>query len=97
MKIHSRGKYKDIIDLLIIEKDNGLFDALNKGIQKALGNYIFLMGSDDSLFDNHILEDVKILLLESNKKRYIEDEVKSFMESVESARSAIEELELNNT
>ena len=51
-------KYKDIIDLLIIEKDNGLFDALNKGIQKALGNYIFLMGSDDSLFDNHILEDV---------------------------------------
>lgn len=41
-------KYEKNI-LLVNEKDNGIFDALNKGISKATGNIIYLMGADDFL------------------------------------------------
>lgn len=35
------------IDQLICEKDEGIFDALNKGVKAATGDLIYLMGSDD--------------------------------------------------
>ncbi|MEE1884720.1 glycosyltransferase [Pedobacter flavus] len=41
-----------------IEKDNGIFDALNKGIALATGDVIYLMGSDDYLSDNLAFEQV---------------------------------------
>jgi glycosyltransferase len=37
------------IDKLIREKDGGIFDALNKGVNVATGELIYLMGSDDFL------------------------------------------------
>lgn len=37
------------IHLLICEKDEGIFDALNKGVKAASGDLIYLMGSDDFL------------------------------------------------
>lgn len=46
------------IDQLCIEKDEGIFDALNKGVRKANGDIIYLMGSDDYLSDPFVFEDV---------------------------------------
>jgi glycosyltransferase involved in cell wall biosynthesis len=46
------------IDQLCIEKDEGIFDALNKGVAKASGEIIYLMGSDDYLSDPFVFEDV---------------------------------------
>lgn len=46
------------IDKLIVEKDHGIFDALNKGIQNVTGDVIYLMGSDDYLPNNNTLLDV---------------------------------------
>jgi glycosyltransferase involved in cell wall biosynthesis len=46
------------IDQLYIEKDEGIFDALNKGVAKANGDIIYLMGSDDYLSDPLVFEDV---------------------------------------
>ena len=34
-------------DLLISEKDNGIFDGLNKGLNYSKGDYIGWLGSDD--------------------------------------------------
>ena len=34
------------------EPDKGIFDALNKGIQKAQGQWIYVLGSDDILNPN---------------------------------------------
>lgn len=59
--------YKTKISILIIEKDNGIFDALNKGIQKSSGEVIFLLGADDYLSDNGIFEDIK-QIFEFDKK-----------------------------
>jgi len=54
LKIYESHK----IDVLIHERDEGIFDALNKGIDKASGDIIFLMGSDDYLADKDVFSDV---------------------------------------
>ena len=38
------------IDLLISEEDNGLYFAMNKGIEQARGKYIGILNSDDAYF-----------------------------------------------
>lgn len=40
-------KYKQHISILVTEKDNGLYDALNKGISKATGDLIGILHADD--------------------------------------------------
>ena len=38
------------------EKDEGIYDAMNKGIGLAKGDWLYFMGSDDTLFENTTLE-----------------------------------------
>lgn len=53
------NKYKDNKHIkLISEKDNGLYDAMNKGIKNATGDIIATLNSDDILFDNSIFQTV---------------------------------------
>lgn len=40
-------KYKDKIDCIIHEKDKGLYDAMNKGIERATGEIIGIINGDD--------------------------------------------------
>lgn len=41
--------FSDFIDGFISEKDEGMYDALNKGIKKAKGEWIFCLAADDIL------------------------------------------------
>lgn len=34
------------------EKDEGIYDAMNKGIQHATGSWVYFLGADDVLFDD---------------------------------------------
>lgn len=45
-------------DLLISEPDQGLYHALNKGLDVASGDIIGFMHSDDLYFDNNVISDV---------------------------------------
>ena len=44
--------------ILISEPDNGIYDALNKGIIYSSGEIIGLMHSDDFFSDSHVLDEV---------------------------------------
>ena len=40
------------------EKDSGIYDAMNKGIDKVRGEWIYFIGSDDKLYDSTVLETI---------------------------------------
>lgn len=47
-------KYKAHINYLLSEKDNGIYDAWNKGIKIAQGDWIMFVGADDVLIKGAI-------------------------------------------
>ncbi len=40
------------------EKDKGIYDALNKALKKANGEWLLFLGSDDSFYDQDVLKNV---------------------------------------
>jgi glycosyltransferase involved in cell wall biosynthesis len=52
----------------ISEEDNGIYDAMNKGVTKAKGDYLYFLGSDDTLFNEFVLSAIAERLKESNAK-----------------------------
>jgi glycosyltransferase involved in cell wall biosynthesis len=40
------------------QADEGIYDAMNKGIIHASGKWLYFMGSDDYFFDNNVLRNV---------------------------------------
>jgi glycosyltransferase involved in cell wall biosynthesis len=52
------NKYKHKIRYLISGKDNGLYDAMNKGIEKATGDIIILLNGGDEFTRGKIISDV---------------------------------------
>lgn len=51
-------KYKDRLGYFVSEKDNGLYDAMNKGIREATGDIIGILNSDDLYQDINVISDV---------------------------------------
>lgn len=49
------NNYRDKISKVISENDNGLYDALNKGIQMATGDIIGFLHSDDFYTSNEVI------------------------------------------
>lgn len=48
--------YKDKITYYVSEKDEGLYDAMNKGCSKATGKYCLFLNSGDNFWTNNVVE-----------------------------------------
>lgn len=48
------------------EPDNGVYNAMNKGIDKAQGEYLLFLNSGDVLYDEHVLQKVDDMHLDAD-------------------------------
>ncbi|HZY40197.1 MAG TPA: glycosyltransferase family 2 protein [Mucilaginibacter sp.] len=52
------NRYRNMISKIISEKDEGIYDAMNKGLKAVTGDYVIFMNSGDEFYDNYTVEKV---------------------------------------
>lgn len=52
------NSYKNNIDIILSEADDGIYDAMNKGLKFATGDIIGFLNADDFYADNTVLQQV---------------------------------------
>ena len=58
--------YGDSIQVVVSELDKGIYDAMNKGLKLATGDYVAVLNSDDFYTNNEVIQHV-VNCLEENK------------------------------
>ncbi|MCX7046398.1 MAG: glycosyltransferase family 2 protein [Candidatus Sumerlaeota bacterium] len=51
-------RYQDRIGAFISEKDNGIYNAMNKGIRRSSGEYLLFLNGGDHLYTEDVLQKV---------------------------------------
>ena len=64
MEIVDRNK--DLFSVIISEPDKGLYDAMNKGLSKATGKYVWFMNAGDEIAENDALLKIENLSSKSD-------------------------------
>lgn len=80
-------QHKEKVSKIMSEPDEGLYDAMNKGIDNANGDYIIFMNCDDTFYDEFVLEKVAQAIKTNNRPDFIygdaievsEDESQQFL------------------
>lgn len=60
------------INYWVSEPDSGVYNAMNKGIRAATGDFVIFMNGGDIFYDNHVIENV-LPLLSADFKIYYGD------------------------
>lgn len=62
--------YRDKISKLVVEKDKGIYDAMNKGLRSASGEFVTFLNAGDYYIDENVLDRVSNYLNQKNKLVY---------------------------
>lgn len=65
--------YGDKISTFISEKDNGIYDAMNKGLKLATGNIVGILNSDDFYIRDDTIAKVVNIFIENNVESVFAD------------------------
>jgi glycosyltransferase involved in cell wall biosynthesis len=63
-------QYEKHISVWISEPDRGLYDAMNKGLTRASGKYVWFMNAGDEIHDAHTLERIAAKFSENGDVYY---------------------------
>jgi len=55
-------QYPNVVSKWISEPDKGLYDAMNKGIRMATGDYVGIINADDTFFDAQVVSKIAAFL-----------------------------------
>jgi len=59
-------RYEEQVDFSISEPDTGIYNAMNKGIAVAKGDYLLFINSGDVLLDSQVIEQAVLLELDKD-------------------------------
>lgn len=82
--------YSERVNLLVSEPDNGLYDAMNKGLRLAKGDFVWFMNAGDEINDSEVVAKFIQSLAETNADVFYGDTY--FVEengTIQGLRSAI--------
>ena len=55
------NRNRDLVDILVSEPDKGIYDAMNKGLSKANGDYVLFLNAGDYLREPNVIQEVMSL------------------------------------
>jgi len=62
--------YKSRIDMLVVEKDTGIFNAMNKGVNLSSGDFIYFLNSGEIFYSQDTLAFVQSKIIDPEKIYY---------------------------
>lgn len=64
------NNFSESIDLIVSERDHGIYDAMNKGLVRASGDWFLFLNSDDTLASSDCISSATKYLLDNSKNYY---------------------------
>ena len=80
------NKYRDKISHFVSESDEGIYDAMNKGIDYVTGDFVLFLNANDVFYDNEVLQKVVDALYKNHDVEFLFGEADYISEDKKTSR-----------